>query len=61
LRLLLPLGQEPAHLSQESVLDLLPKLLADQHIPEETTRLLVNAFQEQSALLKRLHEQRGEQ
>lgn len=58
LRPLLPLGQEQAKLSQQSALDLLPKLLADQGIPEQTTRLLVDAFREQSPLLERLHQQR---
>jgi hypothetical protein len=60
LRPLLPLGQGRASVRQESALDLLPKLLADQGIPEETTRVLVDAFREQSPLLERLHEQRGE-
>ena len=57
LRPLLPLGQERAKLSQEPALDLLPKLLADQGIPKETTQLLVNAFREQLPLLERLHQQ----
>ena len=60
LRTLLPLGQEQARLTQGSALDLLPNLLADQGIPKETTRLLVEAFREQSPLLERLHEQGGE-
>jgi hypothetical protein len=60
LRPLLPLGREQARLSQESALDLLPKLLADKGISTETTRLLVEAFREQSPLLERLHQQRGE-
>ena len=59
LRPLLPLAQERVSLSQESALDLLPKLLADQGIPKETTQLLVDAFREQSPLLDRLHQQRG--
>ena len=57
IRPLLPLGQERAKLSQESALDLLPKLLADQGIPKETTQLLVDAFREQLPLLDRLHQQ----
>jgi hypothetical protein len=61
LRPLLPLGQDRTNLSQESALDLLPKLLAEQGIPKETTQLLVDAFREQSPLLERLHQQRGEQ
>jgi hypothetical protein len=59
LRPLLPLSQEQAKISQESVLDLLPKLLAEQGIPQETTRLLVEAFREQSPLLERLHQKQG--
>ena len=58
LRRLLPLSQESANLSQESALDLLPKLLADQGIPKETTQLIVDAFRNQSPLLDRLHEER---
>lgn len=61
LRPLLPLNQERVKLSQESALDLLPKLLANQGIPKETTQLLVDAFREQLPLLERLHEQRGEE
>ncbi len=61
LRPLLPLRQERVSLSQESALDLLPKLLADQGILKETTQLLVDAFREQSPLLERLHQQRGAQ
>jgi hypothetical protein len=61
LRPLLPLGPERANLSQESALDLLPKLLADQGIPKETTQTLIDAFREQSPLLERLHQMRGEQ
>ena len=58
LRRLLPLSQESANLSQESALDLLPKLLADQGIPKETTQLIVDAFRNQSPLIERLHEER---
>ena len=58
LRRLLPLSQESANLSQESALDLLPKLLADQGIPKETTQLIVDAFRNQSPLLERLHKER---
>lgn len=59
LRPLLPLGQEQARPSHESALELLPRLLADQGIPEETTQLLVDAFRDQSPLLERLHKRRG--
>lgn len=61
LRPLLPLGQVRPNLTQESALDLLPKLLADQGIPRETTQLLVEAFRDQSPLLERLHQQRRKQ
>ena len=61
LRPLLPLRPERASLEPESALDLLPRLLAAQQIPEEVTRVLVNAFQQQSPLLERLHQQRGEE
>lgn len=60
-RPLLPLTQDGADLSQESALDLLPKLLADQGISKETTGILVKAFREQLPLLERLHEQQGVQ
>lgn len=61
LRPLLPLGPERANLGQESPLDLLPRLLAAQHIPEEVTRVVVDAFRQQSPLLEQLHQQRGEE
>jgi hypothetical protein len=61
LRPLLPLHPERASLGQESALDLLPKLLAAAEIPEEITRVLVDAFRQQSPLLEQLHHQRGEQ
>jgi hypothetical protein len=61
LRPLLPLSAERANVSQGSALDLLPKLLADQGIPAETTQALVDAFREQSPLLERLHELRSKQ
>jgi hypothetical protein len=62
LRPLLPLRSERANLGQESPLDLLPRLLAAQHnIPEGVTRVLVDAFRQQSPLLEQLHRQRGEE
>lgn len=61
LRPLLPLGQEQTSLREESALDLLPRLLADQGIPIETTQLLVDAFRDQSPVLERLHQQRETQ
>jgi len=60
LRPLLPLPQERANIGQESALDLLPRLLAEERIPGNVTRVLVDAFREQSPLLERLHEQGGE-
>lgn len=59
LRPLLPLNQEQVTLGQESTLDLLPKLLAGQGIAERTTRILVDAFREQSPLLERLHQEQS--
>jgi hypothetical protein len=61
LRPLLPLRRERANLGQESALDLLPRLLAAANISEEVTRLLVDAFQQQSPLLEQLHQHRGEE
>jgi hypothetical protein len=43
------------------VLDLLPKLLAADHIPEDVTRLLVDAYQKQGPMLEQLHEKQGEE
>jgi hypothetical protein len=57
---LLPLIQDGAKLSQESALDLLPGLLAQQGIPMETTQLLLDAFREQAPMLERLHAQKGQ-
>jgi hypothetical protein len=52
---LLPFGQEGPKLSRWSALDLLPKLLADQGVPRETTEMLIGAFREQAPMLERLH------
>jgi hypothetical protein len=60
LRSLLPLADERHVLAQESALDLLPELLADQGISEHVTRILVNAFGEQLPLLEQLHERTHE-
>jgi hypothetical protein len=60
LRPLLPLPQERANLGQQSALDLLPRLLAEQNISEGVTRTLVDAFREQSPLMERIHEQESE-
>jgi hypothetical protein len=61
LRPLFPLPQERANIGQESALDLLPRLLAEQKISEGVTRALVEAFREQSPLLERLHQLGNEQ
>jgi hypothetical protein len=61
LRPLLPLRPERATLGQESALDLLPRLLAAQQIPEEVTRVVVDAFRQHVPLLEQLHEHRGEE
>jgi hypothetical protein len=57
LRALLPLGGERTSMGDQSALDLLPKLLADHGIGEDTTSLLVDAFREQAPLMERLHQQ----
>jgi len=58
---LLPLGQERISPSRQSALDLLPALLAyaDSEISEPTTKLIIQAFQEQSSMLERLHQREG--
>ena len=56
---LLPLGTERSTVAERSSLDLLPRLLVDHGVAEETTRLLIEAFREQAPLMERLH-QRGE-
>lgn len=60
LRPLLPLQAERVELGLESVLDLLPQLLAADHIPENVTRLLVDAYKKQEPMLEQLHEKQGE-
>lgn len=60
LRPLLPLQSEQADSGLESVLDLLPKLLAADQIPENVTRLLVDAYKKQEPMLEQLHEKQGE-
>jgi len=57
---LLPLAQDGAKLNEESALELLPGLLAQQGIPVETTRLIVDAFREQVPMLERLHGRKGQ-
>lgn len=58
---LLPLGQERGRPSQESALDLLPELLADQGISKQTTCILIDAFRARLPLMERLHKRQGEQ
>lgn len=58
LRPLLPFTQEDAALREESALEALPRLLAEQGVPEETTRTLIEAFNEQESPLERLHKRR---
>jgi hypothetical protein len=60
LRPLLPFSHEQASVTQGSVLELLPKLLTDCGIEKETTKLLVDAFRDQSPLLEKLHQLKGE-
>jgi len=59
LRPLLPLRIESESIDQNSALALLPQLLAEQGIKEETTKLLVKAFAEQESLMDALHRARG--
>jgi hypothetical protein len=59
LRPLLPIGEEQVRLATTSVLEILPKLLKSQDVPEETTRLVVEAFESQAPILERLHENKG--
>jgi hypothetical protein len=61
LRPLLPLRTDRANVEQESALDLLPRFLAAQQIPEDVTRVIVNSFRQQSPLLEQLHRHRGEE
>jgi hypothetical protein len=56
---LLPLGEEPVNMSQESTLDLLPTVLAERGVSEGVTQILINAFREQLPLLEELHDKRG--
>jgi len=60
-RPLLPLSDERAAMDNASALDVLPRLLADQGIAQDTTRVLVEAFRSQSPMIERLHEKEGQQ
>ena len=60
LRPLLPLVGDRMALRSESALDVLPRLLRRQEIPESVTNLLIDAFLKQDALLERLHQAQGE-
>jgi hypothetical protein len=61
LRPLLPLTDEETAMDNASALDVLPRLLSEQGIAEETTRALVDAFRSQSPLIERLYEKEGQQ
>lgn len=61
LRPLLPLRAEQGSITQGSVLDLLPDLLAERDISRNTTGVLVKAFVEQKPLMEALHQYRGSQ
>lgn len=61
LRPLLPLRAAQGSISQGTALDLLPRLLAEQGITEQTTELLVKAFTEQEPLMEMLHRHRVSQ
>lgn len=59
LRALLPLAEAHDELKTQSALDLLPRLLKERDIEEETTNLLIETFREQGPLLERLHQRGG--
>jgi hypothetical protein len=61
LRPLLPLSDDATAMDNASALDVLPRLLSEQGIAEETTRALVDAFRSQSPLIERLYEKEGQQ
>ncbi|MGV3520300.1 hypothetical protein [Luteitalea sp.] len=56
LRPLLPLSIDQTAMDNASALDVLPRLLAAEGIAQDTTRILIEAFREQSPLIERLHE-----
>jgi hypothetical protein len=60
LRPLLPLSDNRTAMDNASALDVLPRLLAEQGIAQDTTRVLVEAFRSQSPLIERLHEKEGQ-
>ena len=53
---LLPVAEQFDHQDSTSVLDLLPRLLAEKGIPVEVTEALLTAFRENKALVKQIHE-----
>jgi hypothetical protein len=59
LRALLPLRPQVSEVSGESVLDLLPDLLAANNIDRETTNVIVRAFLDQKPLMEELHRKRA--
>jgi hypothetical protein len=56
---LLPLETDAAIVEEKTALDLLPKLLSARGIEEETTRLLIEAFREQTPVMEQLHQRRS--
>ena len=50
-----PLRADPQFAVQESVLDMLPELLARKGLPEDAVRALIDAFSEQRPLIEALH------
>jgi len=61
LRSLLPLRDPPGSIGQGTALDLLPELLAEQHIRQATTKVLVQSFIAQEPLMEALHRTREAQ
>jgi hypothetical protein len=55
---LLPLATDFQIDEEESVLDILPDLLARRNIPRNAVRVLIDAFSEQQSLMEHLHAHR---
>lgn len=60
LRSLLPLGSERLDVTNGSVLELLPELLAQGGIDQRVTQILIEAFKQQEPLMEALNEAGGE-
>lgn len=56
---LLPFGEEGQAHEEESILDILPGLLAEKGIAEEAVRVIIEAYYEQQPLVERLHNYRS--